>query len=284
MREMAMRAYSSGRGVRRSINESPYFNWLEALEKEVRKLPSGSNWFEHRHLAPQRCRRFLMARFPKLVRAFPDTVLSSEFSRGIKRIRRSDHGSRILRDLSPAQAIQLAGLVLDLIEATETYASHGRTRKTVGELAAEADSRSRMLSRKTLKIRRELQGLIKYARRLNPALQAGYPRAAERCLEILEKLKPDHSAGEFYRLQRPEYPALEDPRQLGMVQLYWFFRHECRCSGRESEVRVAMTMNEFLPSHRRKKLRYNAKYTDAETQGCSAVRLAVSRYHPRTID
>jgi len=135
-----------------------------------------------------------------------------------------------------------------------------------------------MQYRKIGKIRRELESLREYAKRQIPLLGLDYIRAADRGLKALANVKDDPSGGEFYLSLKSEYPRLQDPRQLGIVEFYWFFRNECRCSGREAKVRVAMIANAFLAS----KLKYKPNYRDAESQGCSAVRVAVARYRART--
>lgn len=257
-------------------------NWLEQVDRRVSELAAGSDWLKDSELARQRCRRFIMARFTELPSPLAQSVLSRELSRGERQIRESEHAERVLRGLRPGQGSQLAGLFLDIIEALQVHARHRQSSKKVQELAAEADRRTRMLCRRVSSIRRKLESLQIYAEGLDPSLSLNYFRAATRCLKILASLKEDGSAGEFYRSLKPEYPTLEDPWQLGLVQLYWFFRHECRCSGRDSEVRVAMIANDLLAGPGRRKLRYIPKYRDAVSQGCSAVRLAVSRYHPRT--
>jgi hypothetical protein len=253
-------------------------NWLEELDKRASELPAESVWFKDSELLFQRCRRFIMARFPELPRLFPAQVLCDELSRGEKRIRSSDHAERILRDLKPGQRNQLAGLLLDVIEALEVYARHTHSSKSVSELAAERNRRKRMLLRKVSKIRRELERLVKYAEDINPLLSLEYVHAAKRCLKSLANLEGNSHDDEFYCSLRSEYPTLEDPRQLGMVELYCFFRYECRCSGPDSEVRVAMLANDFLASP----LKYIPKYNGTESQGCPAVRIAVSRIRPRT--
>jgi hypothetical protein len=253
------------------------------LDRRVKKLKDAESWAEDSVLAFQRCRRFLMTRFPHLPHPFANEVVSQELSRREEQLQRSLHAKRILRDLNDAQRRQLAGLLLDIEEASQYHTRQKLTSKSVRRLAAEGDRRLHVLFRKTLKIRSELSELIEYAKGLHPVLRQGYLRAAERCLEILQELeKPSRrdnlSISEYYRSQKREYPALEDPKQLGIVQLYWFF-HESGRSGRDSEVRAAMIANEFLSL----KLKYIEKYSDAESMGSSAVRLAVSRYRPRTM-
>lgn len=268
----------------RSPAEPPrYFNWLENLDKTIGELPSQANWLDDSNVAAQRCRLFIMQRYPGVVRLFPDEVLLAELSRGLRLLRRSELSPRILNRLNGPQLLQLAGLFLDVRQAVQDREGHQRSAKDLRKLAGEADRRIRNLSRKVLTIRRELDDLQVLADSLHPLLGLEYSRAAKRCLKVLKRLEEDPStAGETYRSLKSEYPVLEDPLQLGMVEFYWFFRHECRCSGHESEVRVAMIVNDFLISDGASKLSYKPTYTTGETQGCSAVRLAVQRYHPRT--
>jgi len=269
------RITNPGAGAR---NPGLRFDWLKQLDERVRGLPAGSNWLEDSELAPQRCRLFIMARFPELPRPFSDKVLSLALSLGEKKITDSDGADRILRGLDAGQRSQLAGLLQDATEALEAHTRYGLTSKMVHDLAAKTKRRTDMQHRKVGKIRRELESLREYANRQIPLLGLDYIHAADRGLKALANVKDDPSRGEFYLSLKSEYPRLQDPRQLGIAEFYWFFRNECRCSGRESEVRVAMIANAFLDC----KLKYKSKYRDAESQGCSAVRIAVSRYRPRT--
>jgi len=205
-------------------------------------------------------------------------VICDELLRGETWIRSSNHAERILCELKPGQSSQLAGLLLDIIQALEIYDHHRSSSKSVSKLVAERSRRKRMLLGKVSKIRGELESMLQYAKNLNALLGMEYVHAANRCLKYLVGLKQDSHDDEFYLSLKSEYPTLEDPRQLGMVELYWFFCHECRCSGAESEVRVAMLANEFFASP----LKYIPKYHGAESQGCPAVRIAVSRFRPRT--
>jgi hypothetical protein len=223
-----------------------------------------------------------MARFPALPRPLSNSVLSRELARGEKQLGDSEHGNRIQLGLDAGQRGQLAALFLDVIEALKTYSRYRNSSQTAHELASEGERRTRMLFRKVLSVRRKLENLTKYAEALHPVFGLEYSRAAKRCLKALENLKADSSAGDFYRSLKSEYPLLEHPRHLGIVELYWFFHHECRCSRHDSEVRAALVVN--LASPRQSPLKYIIKYRDAESQGSSAVRIAVSRYRWRTGD
>lgn len=255
---------------------SSHCSWLKELDRRVGELAAGSDWSDDPQLAPQRCRRFLMTRFPELRRFFPNLVLRNDLSQGRKLIQGSDSAEWILRDLKPKQKRQLAGLLLDIIEALEFYVGHTKTSKSVSKLHTERSRRERMLLRMVVKIRLKLEHLREYAKALNPLLGLEYVHAANRCLKFLANLEEKPSEDEFYRSLKSEYPSLEDPRQLGMIQLYCFFRYECRCSGADSEVRVAMLATDFLKAS----LHYTVRYTGDETKGCPAVRIAVSRFRP----
>ena len=141
-----------------------------------------------------------------------------------------------------------------------------------------------MLSRKVKAARRGLDDLRAYAADLDESLGLDYIRAADRCLKVLANLEEDHSAGEIFFMQKSEYPAVKNPRQLGVVQLYWFFHSECKCSGPESEVRVAALANEFFTPPNARPLKYVPKYQIDESKGSSSVRQAVMRFQPRTIE
>ena len=253
-------------------------NWLDWLDGKISALRPGSDWFNDSELALQRCRRFIMVRFPELPRLLPDQVLCDELSRGEERVRNSDHADWILRDLKPDQRNQLAALLIDVTEALEFYVHHGHASKSASKLAAEHNRRKRMLLRKVSKIRCELELLLKYAEDLHPLLGLKYVRETKRCLKSLANLKESPFEDDVCRSLKAEYQKVEDPRQLGMVELYCFFRYECRCSGPDSEVRVGMLASDFLAST----LKYIPKYDGAESQGCPAVRIAVSRWCPRT--
>src|SRR5262245_43277012 len=190
------------------------------LDDRVRGLKESEFWIEDSVLASQRCRLFLMTRFPHLPRPLADQVLSRELSCGEGRLGRLLGAGRILRDLNPAQRKQLVGLLLDIEEALKIYAGRSRSWRRASKLAAEFPRRTRMLSGKVKAACRSLEDLRTYAAGLDVSLGRDYVRAADHCLSMLANLKEDHSAGEYFSMQRSEYPALENPRQLGLVQLY----------------------------------------------------------------
>jgi hypothetical protein len=259
----------------KSGNFSASVNWLEYLDNRVSELSAASDWLDDSELALQRCRRFIMARFPGLPSMFDQSVFCRELSQGERLIKDSKHGDRIFRGLNLVQRNQLAGLLLDVMDALRFRTGHQESSRKLQELATEGDRRTRMLFRKVSGIRRELEALRTYAERLHPLLGLKYVRAAELGLRAFNNLKEDPSAGESYRWLRSQHPTLEeDPRQLGMVELYCFFRYECRCGRPDSEVRVGMLANDFLASP----MKYVPKYGGAESQGCPAVRIAVSRW------
>jgi len=70
-----------------------------------------------------------------------------------------------------------------------------------------------------------------------------------------------------------------DPTTFAMVQLYWLLRHGCGLTGDESEVRVALIRNFFWAPLGVPKVKFRPFYEEGESQGCSAVRQAVRRFH-----
>jgi hypothetical protein len=254
------------------------------VDTRVAELKDPEVWLEDSVLAPQRCRLFLMARFPHLTRPFSDDALSGELSRGEERLGRLRYAGRLLRGLNRTQRKQLVGLLLDIEEALKYYASYSRSSQSVSKLAAESPRRARMLFRKTKAARLGLEDLRAYAADLDPSLGLDHTRAADRCLRVLANLREEHSAGEYFSMQKSEYSALKNPKQLGVVQLYWFFHSECKRSGPESEVRVAMVVNGFLATLIGRALKYVARYRIDRSKGSSAVRQAVMRFQPRTIE
>jgi hypothetical protein len=263
----------------RSSAKSPSkANWLEELDSRVRQLRETSDWSTDADLSLQRCRLFLMVRFPELPRPFADEVLSDELSRGEKQIRNSQHAERILRDLNAGDRAQLAALLLDAIGALDVYTRHSQSSKSLSKLGAERNRRKRMLLRKVSEIRRELAELVEYAKKLDPLLGLEYVHAAKRCLKSLSNLEENSCNDEFYDAVTSEYLALEDPRHLSMVELYCFFRYDCGCTRPDSEVRVAMLATDFLSAP----VKFTPKYDGHESEGCAAIRIAISRFGTRT--
>ena len=76
---------------------SAAINWLEWLDRKVRKLQPGSDWLRDSEPALQRCRRFIMVRFPELPTPLVQSVFCRELSRGEEQIGDSEHAERVLR-------------------------------------------------------------------------------------------------------------------------------------------------------------------------------------------
>lgn len=254
------------------------FNWLEWLDEEVRNFPGTANWLQHPPFQFARCRLLMMARYPRLQRSFPDEVLCREWSRGEHQIFGHPEARLALDTLSDQQRKELAALFLDTIGSLKSYRAYRWRANRVHKLAGEASSRTRMLTRKLERARRALEDLRRYAASLDELLGWEHVRATKACLETLQKVKEETDC-EFYQSIKCKYPALEEPVALGMVQLYWFFRHGCGRSGDEAEVRVARIRNAFWTEHGVPKVHYRPKYQMAgESKGCDAVHMAVLRF------
>jgi hypothetical protein len=278
-REVAM----AERIIKRSVSASrpSPFNWLKWLDDEVRKFPGRANWRQHPPFQFARCQLFMMTRYPQLFRFFPDEVLYRELTCAEKRILEHPEARHALDGLKDRQRKELAALFLDSDTSLMSYKAHGRSTKRVHKLAAEAPSRTRMLTRKLGKARRALEDLREYAESLDELLGWKHARATKTCLEALQELKKDTDP-EFYRSIEAEYPALEDPVALSTVQLYWFLRHGCRRSGDEAEVRVARIRNAFWPEHGVAEVPFRPEYQTGESKGCDAVHVTILRFKQGT--
>jgi hypothetical protein len=257
------------------------FNWLKWLDREVRKFPSGAKWLQHQPFQSARCWHLMMARYPQLQRPFRDEALHREWSRAGNQILGHPEARVALDELNDRQPIELAAIFSDTVISLTSFKAQGRTAKRVHKLAGEEASRTRILNRKLRNSRRALKDLHGYAGTLDEVLGMEHVLAAKKCLETLEKLKED-SAPDFYQSIKGEYPALEDPVTLGMIQLYWFFRHGCGLSGHEAEVRVARIRNAFWTEHGVPEVPYRPEYRTGESKGCDAVHIAVLRFKQGT--
>ena len=257
------------------------FNWLKWLDKEVRKFPSGAKWLTHPPFQFARCQRFMMARYPQLCHPFQNEILGRVFSGAEHQILEHREARHVASGLNDRQRKELAALFLDTVDSLKSHRAHRRFANRVHKLADEAPSRTRMLTRKLEKARQALEELCEYAGSLDELLGWEHVRATRKCLETLRRLK-ENSAQDFYQSIEGEYPALEDPVTLGTVQLYWFFRHGCRLSGDEAEVRVARIRNAFWTEHAVPEVPYRPEYQTGESKGCDAVHIAVLRFKQGT--
>lgn len=257
------------------------FNWLSWLDKEVRKVASGADWLQHAPFQFNRCRLFLMVRHPHLRRPFPDEILYQEVARAENQVSGHPQARHALDGLNDQQRKELAALFLDTIDSLRSYGAHRRRTNRVHKLAGDAPRQVRKLTRKLEKAARVLEDLRNYAASLDELLGWERERAAKICLKTLRKLKED-LAPEFYESIRTEYPALENPVTLGMVQLYWFFRNGCRLAGDEAEVRVARIRNAFWTAHGVSEVPYRPEYQTGESKGCDAVHVTILRFKQGT--
>jgi hypothetical protein len=150
-----------------------------------------------------------------------------------------------------------------------------------------------MLNRKLQKARQSVEELMAYAQdsrkenapdsplyRARRMLGQPYIVAASNALRDLDiKYLPDAQKHIEIATESMSVGS-EDVEVFGMVQLYWFFRHECNLNGDESEVRVARLRNAFWIENGASAVTYRAKYIAGQSQGCEAVHVAVRRFRP----
>jgi hypothetical protein len=213
------------------------------------------------------------------------------FTEWESRIAGSSEAAVCLEGLDAEQRKQLAALLLQTITDMEMRAADSRSSQWAQHVRREAPARLRELNRRLQKARRAVEELKAYARDSetgNPddmlphsarrLLGQTYELAADKALKVLV-MKCPPKAQEFAEIAG-EHPTPERVEALGMVQLYWFFRHGCNLSGDESEVRVARLRNAFWTEYGVSAVTYRAKYIVGQSQGCEAVHVAVRRFRP----
>jgi hypothetical protein len=265
------------------VKKSKHCNWLEELDKTVERLEPGSNWLKNEELLYQRCRLFIMTRYPRLMRPFPDEVIDQEVSHWEGQISEGPTTRCVMDGLHSYQRKQLAALLWDTLDALQFYEAQRRQAKRVHKLALEEPRRLRTLNKKIEKARASLQELREYASPLDPFLfMRNVSKLVEACLERLAVPVTRQGAPEFFKSIRAEYPVLEDPAQLGMVQLYWFFQYGCGLEGRKAEVRVGLIRNAFWKELGVSEVPVRHAYETGESRGCDAVHTAVLRFREGT--
>lgn len=263
-------------------NEPKWFNWLAHLDAEVSKLPVTATSWEYS--------AFTRARYPQLQpkvdpKVDPFANLIREHFHGYLAryeadIKSHKDAKRALEGLNRDQRMQLAALLIETMDYLKMPNGQaiGKRRRH-----REAQAGRRKIDRKIASARRALLALRHCAaeKGLHGLM---FDALFEDCLanfdgfaHQLERQLESHFSIPPYRLlsssQAPNMIA------LGMVKLYWFFRHGCNRTGKESEVRTALIRNAFWPQHGVPPVDLLLKYRGAgESKGCTAVRLAVSRF------
>jgi hypothetical protein len=266
-------------------------NWLTSVDERAAILPRAAHWLEYPY--------FLFARYPDLQpapvsqpkyrkidfqsgrRVFEQALIKWE-----ERLATHDKASRCLDKLSAEQRRQLAALISDCIANFEWYELYVKHRDELSAITREADRRIRQVRKKIKKAGDALEEAIKYGSELDPLLSSEFTLAAKKRLKellaededsLIRSLPPSTFwKGALDHL--PQFhPVRENPTTTAMVQVFWFFKHDCKLSGHESEVRVALIRNSFWTAWT-KPVKYLPFYDGADSQGCTAVRKAVSRF------
>jgi hypothetical protein len=302
------------RNSRKEKTTSP-FNFLKALDERVLGgVPEPTGVGEGRARTWERAINwskygpFIFARYPHLKpRPLPDNASAKSNCEKQQqiweecRLEITNHSetAACVQRLNARQQTELAALLIEIHEAFENREHQNSNVALRRHLANEAPQRNRRLNHKLAAVCKALQKLKEYAsdsRRpedetLHTARQIlGHDHlcAASHALAVLEALKSGNDGADFYESLRHEYSTAERAEAFGMVQLYWFFKHECGLSENESEVRVARLRNAFWTKFGIKKVPYcQKKVTESDRgtvlhsapgKGCSAVHLAVRRF------
>jgi hypothetical protein len=249
--------------------ERELFNTMAYLDAQAATFPKARSWLNYPY--------FMFARYPHLRPSNNGRAFWQKLEEWENRIESDSKAARALEDLKPDLRKQLAALLVDIIAELQMYKKKiSRPPKT---FLAETERRKRMLVRKREKARRELESLRGYARGLDRLLAGDDEEAARRCLEILAGIGDyDHAA--ILKALEGAHPVPEDPTVRGMVDLYWFFRHGCKITGDEAEVRVALLRNAFWTRYGVAGVDYRPAYVAGESKGCQAVHEAIRRFRP----
>lgn len=277
-----------------SGQDSNLFNWLRDLDSREPSLSPARSWLNYPY--------FMFARHPRLQpkdganvetgrRSFEKTLSDQE-----SRMAKHEHGANILQGLTPEQQQQLSALVVDCLAEFEEHGERAKHGKNLTRLTKEAASRQRGLDKKVSQVRTALEQLYLYAQKLDPWLGTAHAGFAQNGLTALKELSHYQSAEEWEKDRQnhgriAQIPSPNDPTTSAMVQLYWFFRHECRFSANESEIRVALIREacfgrwkkpiRIVPFH--KSARSGCKsIPDPESRGAGAVAQAVRRFRAKT--
>jgi hypothetical protein len=271
------------KGPTRSKNTKagPRFRcWLQQLDLEAKKLPRAQSWLEF----PV----FMFARYPLLQpkrlktgdrkrRSLIETGFNT-FNKVVgnweKRISEHSEACRAIRGLTSGQRKQLAALVFDIECEFEEFADSKETRSKIRPLSSEAKRRQRTIQRKIEKTKAALEDLQKYAYDLHHF--HGLSNIGDIASQCLERLKTPIPKRTF----ELSGEVGNSPVTFAMLKLYCFFREECRQTGDESEVRVALIRNEFWVEERyAKRVLVRHEYNGEQSQGCDTVHTAVGRYY-----
>ena len=265
-------------------------NWLRKLDVGTRRLPRAANWLNY---SP-----FMFARYPRLqprgirsdryVRSHVETgreIFNRELSTWEARIRDHELARRVFERLKPTQSRQLASLVYDTVLELEEHKARQDKRKLFIQISQGGKRHLRKAERLVAGIGKSLEALSQLASELHPEMgREDFKSAAVHAQNALAPLTR-HRTAEFWRNRRNAFGELVAstslPKGLNselMVWLYSFFRHGCRLSARESEVRVALLRNAFWTEFGVIAISYQAAYQAGESKGCVAVRQAVRRW------
>lgn len=262
------------RAPKRTLSDdgnSEYENWLLRLDQEAEKLEPGGLFLYD---------PFMLERYPRLrsaserEREAVENVISLEATR----IGAHPKAERVLNGLDTKMQRQLAALAGDVREAIRQHSIHSGNRTGIAALERQAPPAQRRLDRLTADAVNTLRRMRACADGLPRELGVVHSNAASEALKALSgarhRYRPDSSAT---RMLDTTHPYTEDQTTFAMVRLYWFFRFGCGLTGDESEVRVALLRNAFWQPWA-EPVTVLEQYIEGESQGSTAVRMAVARF------
>lgn len=275
------------------------FNWLADLDSRAVDLVQGTSWLNYPY--------FMFTRYPGLQPAASGRNAGAgrmSFLRKLAdqevRMTTHKHGNRIFQGLTSEERRQLAALVVDCLPEFEKHREGTEHGKHLTRRTNEAARRQRRLDKLVGRVRTALEQLHSYAQELDPQLGKAHSELAQSGLAAIGRLKHYPSAEEWAkdRENHAHFPDIagfspfpSDPISSAMVQLYWFFRHQCCLSANDAEIRVALVREAFfatwnkpvqiVPRHKTAhKTAFSAPGSNPESRGAGAVAQAVRRFRP----
>src|SRR5215510_6843210 len=126
-----MKAHS--RSCASRVRKSEHCNWLEELDKAMGTLSDRLTPFD---LGYEGCPLFLITRYPALD-WFPKILIDAEITDCEEQLTKDPITRCVTEGLGSHERKQLAALLLDTIQALESYKAAGRSARRVNRLARE---------------------------------------------------------------------------------------------------------------------------------------------------
>jgi hypothetical protein len=265
-------------------------NWLAEEDAWALEQPQAISWNDyshfvfarHPHLQPAPCPEPRPSRSIDFIE-FGRRVFNEHLSGYQSQLASDEKMKRVLEGLSADQQIQLAALVIDSILDFEFDCVARRDDDYKNSRFREVTNRRNLLVKKTLKAKKALEDLARYAScELRYGVGTLHGTVARNCLADFDKYLQATSSAQLVNARTPEdskAASVLSAATMGMVKLYFFFFYGCiGIPSEESAIRVALIRNKFWRDWVDEVKEYSSG-RDIESHGSGAVRQALSRWY-----